>query len=92
MEASADGLKGAPCYFQRDVAQDVRGDLRGQQCELFLDNLIIFASKNGEMCKLEKRELPVIRRIKIHHRIEYVVHVIDKYGWSFSEEAKCKKF
>ena len=42
------GLKGAPSYFQREVAHGVLGDLLGRQCALFLDDLIIFASEEDE--------------------------------------------
>ena len=92
------GLKGAPSYFQREVAHGVLGDLLGQQCELFLDDLIIFASeedefvRNLEMCldRLEKAGItcnPEKCRFG-HDKIEYVGHVIDKDGLSFSDEKK----
>ena len=42
------GLKGAPSYFQREVAHGVLGDPLGRQCELFLDDLIIFVAGEDE--------------------------------------------
>jgi hypothetical protein len=92
------GLKGAPSYFQREVAHGVLGDLLGRQCELFLDDLIIFASEEDEFIAnlracLERLESAGItcspEKCRFgHDKIEYVGHVIDKDGLSFSDEKK----
>jgi hypothetical protein len=41
------GLKGAPSYFQREVASILGGSI-GVVCELYLDDLIIFATTEDE--------------------------------------------
>ena len=92
------GLKGAPSYFQREVAHGVLGDPLGRQCELFLDDLIIFVADedefiaNLEAC-LERLESAGItcspEKCRFHHDcIEYVGHVIDKDRLSLSDEKK----
>ena len=44
------GLKGAPSYFQSEIAYTVLGDLFGVTCELYLDDLIIFGDSEEEFC------------------------------------------
>ncbi len=41
------GLKGAPSYFQREVAKILAG-LIGSICELYLDDLIVFGETEEE--------------------------------------------
>jgi hypothetical protein len=42
------GLKGAPSYFQREIASRVLAGYLGTFCELYLDDLIIFGDTEEE--------------------------------------------
>jgi len=43
------GLKGAPSYFQREIASRVLAGYLGSFCELYLDNLIIFGETEEDI-------------------------------------------
>jgi hypothetical protein len=45
------GLKGAPAYFQSILVTKVLVGLIYQICELYIDDLIIFATSDDEFCK-----------------------------------------
>ena len=90
------GLKSAPAYFQAAMQQTVLAELLYQICEVYLDDIIVFAETEDELLanleKIFKRlEEYNIRlnpeKVKIGLRsVEYVGHVIDQDGLSFSKE------
>ena len=47
------GLKGAPSYFQREIAHTVLGGLLGVSCEFYLDDLIIYGESEDSVRNLE---------------------------------------
>jgi hypothetical protein len=90
------GLKSAPAYFQAAMQQKVLAELLYQICEVYLDDIIVFAETEEELlANLEKifkrlQEYNITlnpEKVKIGLRsIEYVGHVIDQDGLSFSKE------
>ena len=45
------GLKGAPAYFQAALATIVLAGLIYTICELYIDNIIIYAQREDEFCE-----------------------------------------
>ena len=90
------GLKGAPSYFQRAMATEVLNDLLYECCEVYLDDIIVFGrTKEEYLANLEK----VLRRLNEFNvtvnpkkcqlgltEVEYVGHVINREGVTFSPE------
>jgi transposase InsO family protein len=90
------GIKGAPSYFQGIMATIVLIGLLYTVCELYLDDILIHATTEGEF--LIRLDLVLARLDK--HRItanpekvflgmssvEFVGHTIDENGLSFSRE------
>ena len=64
------GLKGAPSYFQREIATRVLGGYLGIFCELYLDDFIIFGETEEEFAgNVEK----ILERLRVHN-----IHAIRK--------------
>ena len=90
------GLKGAPSYFQREIASRVLAGYLGTFCELYLDDLIIFGDTEEEFADNVEKILERLREYNItcnpdkcrfgHDKIEYLGHIIDSTGISFLEE------
>jgi hypothetical protein len=94
------GLKGAPSWFQQQIAIKVLGGLLHTICELYIDDLIIYGETFEEFCEnLEK----VLQRLKefgvtlnpekaqlLMTEVQYVGFILDKEGIQFSEEKKSK--
>ena len=90
------GLKGAPSYFQHTMSQEVLKGLLGQICEVYLDDIIIFAETEEELlARLEtvferlKRKGITANPAKCHFglsQIEYVGHLINHLGMHFTAE------
>ena len=90
------GLKGAPAYFQGVMATVVLIGLLYTVCELYLDDILIYAQTEEEF--LRRLNLVLVRLDK--HQItanpekvflgmssvEFVGHTIDENGLSFSRE------
>ena len=90
------GLKGAPSYFQRVMQSEVLQGLMYEICELYIDDIIIFADSEDEMA----RRLDIIlQRLQEHtltvnpekcafglESVEFVGHTVDKDGLHFSRE------
>jgi hypothetical protein len=89
------GLKGAPSYFQQQMAQKALGGLLYNGVELYIDDILVYAETEKDF--LEKIEV-LFQRLKEKgitispkkcklglDRIEYVGHVIDSEGMSFSD-------
>ena len=94
------GLQGAPSYFQRAMANEVLYGLVRQICEVYLDDIIIYGATEEEflanldtvLTRLEEKRItinPDKCRIGLTS-IEYVGHVIDETGVSFSKEKIAK--
>ena len=92
------GLKGAPTYFQRVMVQVVLVGLVMYICEVYLDDIIVHARTEIEFLE---RLRAVFERLRKHgitlnpakcrlgmDKTEYVGHVIDETGLSFSQEKK----
>ena len=96
MNASPKGLKGAPSYFQGELASTVLRGLLYDICELYIDDVIVFGNSKKEF--LANIELVFNRLLK--HRltvnpekcligmleVEFVGHTIDERAMSFSRE------
>ena len=94
------GLKGAPSWFQQQIETKVLGGLIHNICELYIDDIIIYANTYEEF--LQNFEA-VLKRLKEYNitispkkckllmtEIEYVGYVIDTTGIRFSPEKKEK--
>jgi len=90
------GLKGAPAYFQGVMATIVLAGLLYTICELYLDDILIYAKTEAEF--LRRLDL-VLSRLDKHQitanpekvflgmsSVEFVGHTIDENGLSFSRE------
>ena len=92
------GLKGAPSWFQQQLETTVLGGLIHVTCELYIDDLVIWASTYEEyVTRLEE----ILERFKRHNitvnpkkcqflmtEIEYVGHVLNEKGIAMTEERK----
>ena len=90
------GLKSAPAYFQAAMQQTVLADMLYQICEVYLDDIIVYAESEEELLdnlsqvfsRLEQYNITLNpEKVKIGlQSVEYVGHVIDKDGLSFSQD------
>ena len=94
------GPKGAPSYFQHQMVGTVLPGLVHTICEVYLDDICVYANNIQQFCEnLDK----VLARLKKHNitlnpdkcrfglsEVEYVGHVINSQGLSFSP-AKLEK-
>ena len=90
------GLKGAGSYYQSHMQNTVLADLLYTICESYLDDILVYGKTKEELSR--NIELVVARlqkfgmtinpdKVKIQmNEVEYVGHVIDQYGISFSDE------
>ena len=90
------GLKGAPSYFQQMMATTVLVGLIYVICEIYLDDIIIYANTEAEfLSRLEE----VLKRLQKHNltlnpdkvelgmpEVEFVGHVINDKGLTFTRE------
>ena len=94
------GLKGAPAYFQRIMATVVLAGLVYKICEIYLDDVIVYAQTIDELID---NLTQVFERFRKHNitlnpekcrfgmtETEYVGRVINSEGWKFSEEKKAE--
>jgi hypothetical protein len=90
------GLMGAPSYFQRIMTSIVLAGLIGHSCAVYMDDIIIYGTTTEEYLKnlelvlmrLSKHRL-MVNPGKTHlglREIEYVGHIIDDKGLTFSRE------
>jgi hypothetical protein len=92
------GLKGAPSYFQQMMATVVLVALIHIICEVYLDDIIVHAKTELEFIDRLGQVFERFRKHKITlnpekcrfglTQIEYVGHVIDEHGMSFSTKKK----
>ena len=93
------GLKGAGSYFQMQMTK-IFEDLLYNILEIYLDDILIFAETKEE---LVENTTIVLERLRKHNitvnpekvkmgltEIEYVGHLIDRHGISFTNEKKNK--
>ena len=92
------GLKGAPSYFQHAMQSTVLGGLLQSTCEVYLDDIIVYAQTEQELlhnlgqvfARLEQYNItlnPAKVRVGLDS-VEYVGHKIDREGLSFSDEKR----
>ena len=94
------GLKGAPSFFQMVLATIVFVGLINYIMELYLDDLIIHGKTIDEYISRLRTVFETLRKYKITvnpakcrfglSEIEYVGHIIDPAGLSFSKDKKDK--
>ena len=94
------GLKGAPSFFQMVLATIVFVGLINYIMELYLDDLIIHGKTIDEYISRLRTVFETLRKYKITvnpakcrfglSEIEYVGHIIDPTGLSFSKDKKDK--
>ena len=90
------GLKGAPSYFQRVMANVVLAGLIYIICEVYIDDIIVHAQTAAEFLANMRAVFERIRKhnLLLHPKkariglrsVEYTGHVIDRTGISFSRE------
>jgi hypothetical protein len=90
------GLKGAGSYFQRVISTIVLSGLIGVTCELYLDDVIIFASSEEEFLTRLTEILERFRKFNITanpkkarlglREVTYVGHTINEKGIHFERE------
>ena len=90
------GLKGAGSYYQSHMQNTVLNDLLYNICESYLDDILVYGETKEEL----SRNLKIVverlgkfgmtinpDKVKIHmDNVEYVGHIIDRYGIYFSDE------
>jgi transposase InsO family protein len=92
------GLKGAPSYFQHQIACTVLGRLMYKICELYIDDIIVHAKTLRELLMNLREVFVRFRKYRIYLNpdkckfgvtsVEYVGHTIDESGMSFSAEKR----
>lgn len=89
------GLKSAPAYFPYTMSIVILRELIGKSCEVYLDDIIIYGNtqatflSNVEAVLLRLRKAGLLAkpdktRIGLS-KIEYVGHIIDEHGITFSK-------
>ena len=94
------GLKGAPSYFQRVLSTVVLTGLIYLICELYIDDILVFGRTEEEFIKNLREVFLRFRKHKLTlnpkkcrygiSQVEYVGHVIDENGVTFSKEKREK--
>ena len=90
------GLKGAPSYFQRIMSTIVLKGLLYICCEVYLDDIIVYGMTEEEFLENLKKVLQRFRECNLTlnpskcvfgvSSVEYVGHVIDSDGMTFTRE------
>ena len=92
------GLKGAPSYFQQMMVTFVLAGIIYRICEVYLDDIVIHGKTEDEFVtnlrtvfdrfrKFNLKANPAKTRLGMM-KVEYVGHVMDRQGLSFSEKKK----
>jgi hypothetical protein len=94
------GLKGAPSYFQQMLATIVFAGLIHIIMELYIDDIIVHGGDDQQFITRLRQVFERLRRYKITvnpekcrfgmDQIEYIGHVVDPTGLSFSQDKKDK--
>jgi hypothetical protein len=95
------GLKGAPAFFQRVLSTTVLAGLISIICELYLDDLIIFAKDSEELIERFRIILTRFREFNILinpekckmglEEVTYVGHTINESGIHFSLDFQARQ-
>ena len=90
------GLKGAAAYFQQVMATIVLAGIIYVICEIYIDDVIIYAQTEDDFLNRMRQVFDRFRKHKLTfnpekvrlglQRVEYVGHVIDDTGLSFTRE------
>ena len=90
------GLKGAPSYFKHVMQTEVLDGLMYKVCELYIDDVIIFASTAEEMVENLRKVLKRLSDFNITvssdkcsfglEEIEFVGHTLDASGLHFTRK------
>ena len=90
------GLSGAPSYFQRTLSTQVLPGLLTVACELYLDDLVIFADSEDELVSRFRQVLERFKEFNIYinpekcqmgmSEVTYVGHTINATGRHFTRE------
>ena len=90
------GLSGAPSYFQRVLTTIVLAGLIMFICELYLDDLIIYASTEDELIENYVKVLERFRKYNVYinpekvkigeSEVQYVGHTLNEEGLHFTRE------
>jgi hypothetical protein len=90
------GLKGAPSYFQEQLATVVLAGILYIVCELYLDDVIVYGQTKEEFVQRLKDVFERFRKYNITinpdkvtlgvNQIEYVGHLLTNTGQTFSKE------
>jgi hypothetical protein len=90
------GLKGAPAYFQGVLAAIVLVNLLYVCCELYIDDIIIYAHTEQEFLANLEKVLQRLQKYKLivnpdkvdigMPEVEFVGHTVNENGMSFSRE------
>ena len=88
------GLKGAPSYFQHVMQSEVLHGLQYNICEIYIDDIIIFADTADELSGNLRKVLERLAKHNITvspekcsfglHEIEFVGHTLDGKGLHFT--------
>ncbi len=92
------GLKGAPSYFQKVMADEVLKGLVGSILEVYIDDVIIFGNTEKEIIERTQAVFDRFRKFNIHIKkakckfglrsVQYVGYVLSEHGFCMSEERK----
>ena len=92
------GIKSAPSYFQYHMGQTVLSGLLYHICELYIDDIIIYATTEEEFIERLERVIQRLKEFNIFvnpdkcqlgmKEVEFVGHVIDQTGLTFSKEKR----
>jgi hypothetical protein len=90
------GLKGAPSYFQRVLANIVLAGILYHICEVYIDDIIIHGRTKDEFVNNVERVFERLQKHNItvkpskcffgHEEVEFVGHTINEKGMTFSRE------
>lgn len=96
------GLKGAPAYFQRMMETKVLVGLVHNQCEVYIDDIIVFGRTEDEFIGNLRAVLECLKRCNIKaspkktrlglSEVSYLGHVVNSDGVSFSAEKKLEVY
>jgi hypothetical protein len=89
------GLKGSPPYFQQIMATEVLVGLEGEICEIYLDDVIVFAESAAMLLdrlrlvfdrfREKNMTLSPSKCILFVNSVEYCGHLLDKDGIHFEQ-------
>jgi hypothetical protein len=90
------GLTGAPSYFQMQIGKSVLRDLLGTICELYIDDIITYASSEKEFVDRLRKIFQRLRETNVilhpskckfgMDQVKYLGHKIDSNGLSMMED------